>query len=40
MSDDDKASDPKQDDDVWIERVVHIHIAGNLGFNKMRLRWS
>ena len=27
-----------EDDDAWIEKVVNI--AGNLGFNKMRLRWK
>jgi len=26
------------DDDAWIEKVVNL--AGNLGFNKMRLRWK
>lgn len=26
------------DDDAWIEKVVNV--AGNLGFNKMRLRWK
>jgi rhomboid protease GluP len=36
MSDDEQPR-PK-DDDAWIERVVDI--AGNLGFNKMRLRWK
>jgi membrane associated rhomboid family serine protease len=29
---------PKDDDDAWIEKVVNV--AGNLGFNKMRLRWK
>lgn len=38
MTDDDKAPTPKPDDDAWIERVVHI--AGDLGFDKMRLRWK
>ena len=38
MGDDDKATKPTQDDDAWIERVVNI--AGDLGFNKMRLRWK
>ena len=38
MADDDKATNPKQDDDAWIEHVVNL--AGNLGFNKMRLRWK
>jgi rhomboid protease GluP len=38
MANDNNPSDPKQDDDAWIERVVNI--AGGLGFNKMRLRWK
>lgn len=38
MVDDNKAPDPKRDDDAWIEHVVGI--AGQLGFNKMRLRWK
>jgi membrane associated rhomboid family serine protease len=34
----DPKPDAKPDDDAWIERVVGI--AGDLGFNKMRLRWK
>ncbi len=31
-------SEKKPEDDAWIEKVVNL--AGNLGFNKMRLRWK
>lgn len=33
-----KKPEPDKDDDAWIEKVVNV--AGNLGFNKMRLRWK
>jgi rhomboid protease GluP len=38
MADDGEGSGPERDDDAWIERIVNI--AGDLGFNKMRLRWK
>lgn len=31
-------AEPSKDDDAWIEKVVNV--AGNLGFNKTRLRWK
>ena len=30
------SDEPQKNDDAWIEKVVNL--AGNLGFNKMRLR--
>lgn len=40
MSDEPQKSEGKkpEDEDAWIEKVVNV--AGNLGFNKMRLRWK
>ena len=32
------SEEPAKDDDAWIEKVVNV--AGNLGFNKTRLRWK
>ena len=32
------SDEPQKNDDAWIEKVVNL--AGNLGFNKMRLRWK
>jgi membrane associated rhomboid family serine protease len=40
MSEEPQKSEGKtpEDQDAWIEKVVNV--AGNLGFNKMRLRWK